>query len=125
MGYIAHDAVVVTISDYATEYSWMPDVAAFVQTMPEELRPLVVGPIHSPINGYSTYFFAPDGSKEGWSASNRGELWRGRFADLFSISYDDGSSPFDVVHITYGGDYRHDVVEPRATYPAIIRAEIS
>lgn len=108
MGYIAHDAVIVTASDYPWTYPRdgikAPDVDAFRAEMPEELRHLMVGPIESVANGYRTYLFAPDGSKEGWDTSTLVDEWRERFIELFSEGYEDGSSPFDVVHIRYGGD---------------------
>jgi len=109
MGYIAHDAVMVTASDYVA----MPDVEAFRQSLPEEWRPLVIGPVRSVINGYLHFVFLPDGSKEGWGTSDQGDEYRQQFADLFSAGYEDGSSPFDVVKIRYGGDdYDRATAEP-------------
>jgi hypothetical protein len=29
--------------------------------------------MHSPVNGYKTFFIPPDGSKEGWGPSNDGD----------------------------------------------------
>lgn len=113
MGYIAHDAVIVTTSDYPWTHpadgSKAPDVEAFRAEMPEELRRLVVGPVESVANGYRTYLFAPDGSKQGWDTSELVDEWRDRFIELFSGGLRDGSSPFDVVHIRYGGDFGCEV----------------
>jgi hypothetical protein len=99
MGYMAHDAVIVTISDFGER----PDVAAFRQEMPKGFQQLVVGPIPSVTNGYSTYVFAPDGSKEGWGDSDIGDEWRQRFVALFS----DGFA--DVVTVRWGGDFGQEV----------------
>jgi hypothetical protein len=107
MGYIAHDAVLVTLSDYVQDRHAepsMPDVDAFRASLPEEWRPLVVGPIKALINGYISYAFLPDGSKEGWPPSDAGDEYRDQFAALFSFTYEDGSSPFDVVRVRFGGD---------------------
>jgi hypothetical protein len=109
MGWITHDAVIVTAADYAWRNGTgtglnAPNVDAFREQMPEELRPLLVGPIQA-ANGYRTFIFAPDGSKEGWDTSDAGDEWRRRFIDLWSEQYSDGSSPFDVVHIRYGRDW--------------------
>lgn len=107
MGYMAHDAVIVTISDYVlgrAEPPTMPDVEAFRASLPREWQPLVVGPVRSIMNGYLTYAFLPDGSKEGWETSNDGDKYREQFADLFAFSYDGGSSPFDIAHVRFGGD---------------------
>jgi hypothetical protein len=117
MGYIAHDAVMVTASDY-TE---MPDVDAFRRSLPEEWRPLVIGPIRSLTNGYLHFIFLPDGSKEGWDTSDQGDEYRQQFADLFSIGCSDGSSPFDIVKIRYGGDdYDHASAEPVLDYQHLL-----
>lgn len=112
MGYMRHNAVVVTFSDYILEPLHAKhlgieplDVEAFRESMPEEFRNLVVGPIRSVTNGYVSWFFAPDGSKEGWDTSHEGDQWREKFIALFTHAYDDGSSAFDVVEIQYGGDY--------------------
>jgi hypothetical protein len=108
MGYIAHDAIMVTVSGHAD----MPDVEAFRQSLPEEWRPLVVGPVTSVVNDYLHLVFLPDGSKEGWDTSDQGDEYRQRFADLFSAGYEDDSSPFDVVKVRYGGDYDRATAEP-------------
>jgi hypothetical protein len=106
MGYIKHDAVIVTIAGhvFGPGEPSAPDVAAFVTSMPEHLRHLVVGPIPAVMNGYVTYVFAPDGSKEGWRDSDEADVWRERFVRLFDFTYDDGSSPFDVVAVSFGED---------------------
>jgi hypothetical protein len=108
VGYIAHDAVLVTASDYVLDSKpggiGMPDVDAFRASLPEEWRQLVIGPVGSVVNGYLSYAFLPDGSKEGWDTSDRGDEYRRQFAALFSAGYEDGSSPFDVVTVRYGGD---------------------
>jgi hypothetical protein len=107
MGVIIHDAVIVTADGYVRDNRdppGMPDVGAFRESLPEQWRPLVIGPVQSVINDYVTFAFLPDGSKEGWAASDRGDEYRARFAALFAFAYEDGSSPFEVVHIRYGAD---------------------
>lgn len=121
MGYVQHDIVIVTFDSYALDKDWMPDVPAFLDAMPERLRSLVVGPVQSLVNGYITYVFTSDGSKDGWPNSDEAAEWRRRFADLFSFQYDDGSTPFDVVEISYGGDMRYDWERPQAAYTRPVR----
>lgn len=104
MGVIKNDAAIVTVSGYILDRPEMPDVEAFRESMPVEFRPLLVGPIPALVNGDVTYVFAPDGSKEGWGLSNDADHWRTEFVDLFGFRYDDGSSPFAVVSVRYGGD---------------------
>lgn len=119
MGHMAHDAVIVTVSDYvltpAPGRPAMPDVDAYRASLPADWQALVVGPARSITNGYLTYAFLPDGSKEGWDTSDQGDEYREQFAALFSFRYEDGSSPFDVVHVRFGGDERY---EPAVTGPA-------
>jgi hypothetical protein len=123
MGYIAHDAVLVTASGYILDDGSgiaMPDVEAFRQSLPEEWRRLVVGPVGSVMGGYLHFAFLPDGSKEGWPDSDLGDEYRKRFAELFSAGYEDGSSPFDVVMVRYGDD-DYDVAHATPVLPEEVR----
>lgn len=122
MGYIAHDAVIVVVAGYVMRGEKplrtniaMPDVEAFRVQMPETLRHLLVGPIPSAVNDDFTYFFAPDGSKEGWDLSDLGDVWRAKFVALFQERYDDDSGPFDILSIRFGGDEGREVGS-RITY---------
>lgn len=119
MGYIAHDMVVVTAGDYGQGREWWPDVDAFRESLPEQWRALVVGPIKSITNGYLTWVFAPDGSKSGWDTDTDGDEYRDQFVDLFAFAYEDGSSPFDIVRLQYGGDMAHEIQHPRADYARV------
>lgn len=101
MGHIAHDAVLVTT--WASKEDYMPDVEAFRASMPEQFQPLLVGPIPSVTNGYVTYLFAPDGSKDGWETSEEAAQWRERFINLWKSPWEDGT-PFEIVAIRYGSD---------------------
>jgi hypothetical protein len=101
MGITRNDAVIVTAR---RGHENMPDVEAFRESMPAEFRPLLVGPIPAVVNNNITYFFAPDGSKEGSDTSDEGDGWRQLFIDLFGFRYPDGSTPFQVVAVRYGGD---------------------
>lgn len=114
MGRIVHDAIVVTTTDYRP--GGLPDIDAFRATIPEQFRPLVVGPIAAPLNGYVSYAFLPDGSKEGWGASDEGDTYRAQFAALFSQRYDDGSTHDNTVAVRYGSDHRYEQPQPDARY---------
>lgn len=107
MGYIAHDAVIATTSD--ARPGGLPNVEAFRASLPEDFRALVIGPIAGVVNGYYSYVWLPDGSKEGWSDSDKGDEYRAAFVALFDQVYDDGSSHDDVVEIRFGGDDAPDV----------------
>lgn len=87
-----------------------PDIDGFRDTLPDDWKPLLIGPIPSIVNDTHTLVFLPDGSKEGWGLSDDGDKYREQLAALFSFAYGDGSSPFGVVHVRFGGD------EPGAGY---------
>lgn len=104
MGYIAHDAVIITVMSYKINKAAQL-VDQFRESLPQRYQPLLVGPIPTVANGDVTYFFAPDGSKEGWPESDEGDRWRAAFMELLGFAHEDGSSPYDRVAVTYGGDY--------------------
>lgn len=109
MSYTAHDTVIVT----AGGHSWWfdrasikgPDVEAFRASMPEQLQPLLIGPIQTAIEGDLTFVFCPDGGKRGSPERALADEWRQRFVDLWSERHEDGSGPFNVVWVRYGGDW--------------------
>jgi hypothetical protein len=121
MGYMAHHALIVTFPDYVLNSPWMPNVQAFKEKMSPDLAPLLVGPVVAAINGYQTWAFLPDGSKEGWGLSDEGDRVRQEFADLFAIRYDDGSGPFDVAVIRFGGNEpeKASITDPRVDWRTI------
>ena len=94
MGYIRHDAIVVT--------SWKENHLAKARDKAAQLG-LDVSPFFpSRINGYVTFLILPDGSKEGWKPSDAAdearEEWtawvRGKGDNLY----------VDFAHVNYGGD---------------------
>ena len=107
MGYMKHHAIVMVAGDHHKQ----PDVAAFRESLPARWRPLVIGPIGSVINDYHLYAFLPDGSKEGWTDSDDGDIYRERFRALFAFRHAGGSSPFAGVQISLSEDFRQDSFE--------------
>lgn len=108
MGYIRHD--VTLIATNPDRPGGLPDIDAFRESMPEQWRPLIVGPIPGVINGDVFYAFLPDGSKEGWGDSEEGDNRRAEFRALFTThAYEDGSSADDVVTVSFGGDHGSEV----------------
>lgn len=114
MGRIAHDAIIVTTVDFRP--GGLPDIDAFRESLPEDFRQLVIGPIRATQNGYVSYAFLPDGSKEGRAASNEGDNYRARFAALFDQSFTNGDGHEDVVSLGFGPDHRARFHHPVACY---------
>lgn len=123
MGRLIHDATVVVVPFHvwrqpADSPYPLPDVDAFRESMPEHLRPLLVGPIPTAVNGGVTFVFAPSGSQEGWDLEEEERDWRERFVALYDRTDawpppDEESTagvttPFDVVSVRFGGDLARD-----------------
>lgn len=101
MGYMAHHGVMAVVYDFVMQGMFghtPPDWEGFKASVPEEFRPLLVGPVHSVVNGYTMFAMFPDGSKEGWPASHEGDEIRARFILLFQ---GDGC---DLCEFRWGGD---------------------
>jgi hypothetical protein len=95
MGTIIHDAIVVT--------SWKEDHAQAARDEAERLGLPVTGITSSWLNGYVSFLIAPDGSKEGWADSDRGEVKRAEWKAWASQQYAKGVY-FDWVEVRYGRD---------------------
>ena len=100
MGTIYHDAVLIT--GYSSRAAERPDVEAFRASLPESFRQLVIGPIDGAVNGYVTFAFLPDGSKEWWDTSDAAEVARAAFVSLFD------PARWDVVAVRYGTDWTRE-----------------
>lgn len=98
MGYMRHHAILVTSWDREKiEEAWNVAKATFSQEITG-----IVGPT---VNGYCSFMIPPDGSKEGWPESSRGDEQRDWFISwIRSKQYSDGSSCLDWVEVQYGDD---------------------
>lgn len=97
MGYMKHHAIVVTAYKTSIEKAYAKAKATF-NTL---CSPIVEGIV----NGYASFFIAPDGSKEGWYESNLYDTKREEFIDwMMQQRYEDGSNCIDFVELRYGGD---------------------
>jgi len=117
MGYMRHHMIVVTsyderliisahsrATDLFTQDDWRGRTVAGV-------TPIMT----SPVNGYYTFFVAPDGSKEGWEDSDRGDRSREELVNwLEAQRFEDRSRPLKWAVVQYGDDdhdnrvLRHD-----------------
>jgi len=94
MGYIRHDAIVVTgtLKAHITK----------ARRRAEELGLQVSKLVLSPLNGYWSFLIAPDGSKEGWSESDDGDRMRREWIGEMTIP--SNRHLVDWAHINFGGD---------------------
>jgi hypothetical protein len=98
MGYIRHHAIAVTtpISELI-EAAHEKAKEIFGETVSEIIR--------SHINGYYSFFVAPDGSKEGWHDSEEGDNNRDVFIEWVNgQAYEDGSNSLAYAEFYYGDD---------------------
>lgn len=98
MGTIQHNAIIATtgLSEHAEP------LQSWINNLPDEERKLF-SRYPSWINGYVTFFLAPDGSKEMWETSDQGDKLREKFkARLKEDNYEDESSPWSWVEIGFG-----------------------
>lgn len=119
MGYTRHNAIVVTALGFFMRGKGdipAPDVEAFRSSLPPAWQALIVGPVPSVVEDYQSFAFLPDGSKEGWEDSDRGDEYRQQFIDLFSVTGADGFTYTDVLVLDarFGGD------EPEAGYEPVL-----
>jgi len=99
MGVINHDAVLATTwDDKAVDKfrAWLD------KRVPEDLKDLFhIGPVVT--NSYQTVVMMPDGSKEGWDASEEGNRVRDDFiAFIGKDDPDRGYCPWTWVEVSYG-----------------------
>lgn len=99
MGYMAHNAIIVTSEMEG------PITSAHTQATALGLQCSAI--IKSHVNGIQTFLVAPDGSKEGWAESDLGDELRASFVSwLRRQTLSDGSSHLEWCEIRYGSDDR-------------------
>ena len=97
MGYIRHHAIIVT--------SWDDDILKQAHDYAKMKFPVVSDVMVSGMNGFCTFLIPPDGSKEGWEESDKGDDRRIDMIEwLNNHTYEDGSSSFDWAEIQYGDE---------------------
>ena len=96
MGYIRHEALIVTISE--RYIGKLEELALSIFPSCE------VGSVSSRINGYKTVFIGPDGSKEGWEDSDDGDEQRESFLRRLSGSFYEEFGYPAIVRVKYGLD---------------------
>lgn len=113
MGYIRHNAIVVTAdgNNLARER-----LNIAYKKAKELFGDLVSEIVDSPWNKHRSFFIAPDGSKEGWEPSNEFDLKRTEFADfLDSLAFEDGSNCIRFVDVAFDEIHQAEVVRTNRT----------
>lgn len=107
MGYMRHHAIIVSGNDgYGDETMQKAHAEA------KNIFPHVSEILPTPVNGYVSFFIPPDGSKEGWHDSHKGDARREMFIDfLKSLAYDDGSTSVKWVEVYFADDMDQAEVE--------------
>lgn len=95
MGYIRHHTIIITSFDHKT-------ILEVTREAKKIFSSLVSNVIKS-MNGFESFFIAPDGSKEGWEDSDFADRGRKQFIKFIkSKTCMDGSNPISFVEIFYG-----------------------
>jgi len=96
MGYIRHHTIIVTSYDSDKLH------AAHHQAERIFGEDMVSNIVDSPVNGYKSFFVAPDGSKEGWEDSDNYDKDRGEFIRLIKLKdFEDGSNAIQYIEVAY------------------------
>jgi len=108
MGYIRHDAIVAT--------SWDVKYLKPARAKAEELGLPCTEIVESNTNGYVSFLIAPDGSKEGWDESARGDDARSRWKAWANAKWTEECVYVYWAHLSYAGDESGDtkIVEQAA-----------
>lgn len=98
MSYTRHHAIIVT--------SWNEKSIRKAHEAASKIFPHVSEIVESGMNGYSSFFVPPDGSKEGWRDSDIGNDQREIFKKWLKSNerYKDGSSSLSAIEVCYPED---------------------
>ena len=103
MGYIRHNAMIVTGGNYEEAKVKFNMV---YQKATELFGYLVSEVISAKTNGYHSFFIAPDGSKENRDISDEYDKKRKQLANFInSLAYDDGSNGVSFVDVGFDEDF--------------------
>lgn len=110
MGYTIHHTISVT-SPIA---NLLHEAHAFATSTGASVSEIVLGTV----NGVASFLVAPDGSKEGWQASDHGDEQRERIkAWLRSKAYEDGSTSLKWFEVEHPEDGAPRVVDHQRKKP--------
>lgn len=97
MGYICRHTIAVT----GTYGDYIDRAHKFAKSTGAHVTPIFT----APVNSERTFFVVPDGSKEFWPESDKGNQQRKEIVEYLKLTaYEDGSSPLAWVEVAYGDD---------------------
>ncbi|MDX2191338.1 MAG: hypothetical protein SFY32_15910 [Bacteroidota bacterium] len=102
-----HHSIIVTTNDKAALAKLRLEIIAIYQSKMEAKNgaQLISPIVESLINNHCSFFIAPDGSKEGYDASEDGDNVRKHVVSLIESKKDkDGNNVFYYVEVYYGDD---------------------
>lgn len=100
MGYIRHDAIIVT--------AWDKKYLLPARAKAEELGLPCSYIVDSGVNSYVTFLIAPDGSKEGWEESDKGDTARAAWKAWANAAWTNDELYVYWAHLSYAGDEKDD-----------------
>jgi len=108
MGYMVHHMIVVTCGiEELINAAHEKATELFGQDNHRRGYIGVSSIMKSPVNHYHTFFVPPDGSKEGWTDSEDGDVARASFVEwLDAQRYEDGSASLNWALVQYGDKAR-------------------
>lgn len=106
MGYIQHNAIIVTSNDR--------EKINEARTEAIRLGLQATDTYIAPFNGFSSFFIVPDGCKRGWPERDLADKARLKFQNfLRTLHNEDGYNALEWVEVTYGNDpYFYEGMRP-------------
>ena len=101
MGNINHNAIVITGWNHNEVQEAQVKAVELLYPICATEKALVSEIVYGEVNGYSSFFIAPDGSKEGWELTK--ELNSARLQILDYVKNNLRSC--DYTHVVFGGDH--------------------
>lgn len=99
MGYISHNAILITSCDYENRIQEIRKVCVEILSHYDLPESMISPIVTSKMNDYASILIAPDGSKEGWDSSDKGDAFRDEIKQYLR-KWQHG----DWVEVQYGND---------------------
>lgn len=106
MGYIRHHAILITcFNKPSIEAAHEQALSIFKE---EHWADMVSPIVEAPVNGYMSFAIFPDGSKEGWNDSDKGDSYRVAFIEWLRQPQD--RYFWDWALVQYGDDEEQTII---------------